>query len=340
MSTRVKYAKKMMLFRSFILAALLLAACTHEYYAQGFYSSRMWKVQKHEYTLQLGASNFLGELGGRDQIGSDFLWDLEFNQTKFAGSLSYMMYLGERVGVRAQGGVQRVAGNDNTTTEIFRQNRNLHFRANIYDFTTTIEFHIIKEKYGNLYNLKSNLGKKLGLKKVNVGFYTFFGLGGFYFNPQAQNPSNGMWVDLAPLGTEGQGLEGGPEPYKKYGVIVPVGFGLRYGLSREWGIKLELAHRFTFTDYIDDVSTVYYDNDAIANAYGSQAAYFANPTLNIIPTYTDGSYEYNPTKAGMQRGDPTDRDGYMYAVLGVYYRPRATAKGRYRGGSRRIKASF
>ena len=66
-----------MMFRNFILAALLLAACTHKYYSQGFYSSRMWKVQKHEYAFQLGASNFLGELGGRDMIGTDFLWDME-----------------------------------------------------------------------------------------------------------------------------------------------------------------------------------------------------------------------------------------------------------------------
>jgi len=328
------------MFRNLILTALLLAACTHEYYSQGFYSSRMWKVQKHEYAFHLGASNFMGELGGRDMIGTDFLWDLEFNQTKFAGGLSYMRYLGEKVGIRFQAGMQRVAGHDNTTTEIFRQNRNLHFRANIYDLTTTIEFHLIKEKYGNIYNLKSNLGKKLGLKRVNIGFYTFFGIGGFYFNPQAQSPNNATWVDLAPLGTEGQGLPGGPDFYKKYGVNVPVGFGFRYGLSREWGIKLELSHRFTFTDYIDDVSTVYYDNDAISTAYGSQAAYFANPTLNLIPTYTDGTYEYNPTKAGAQRGDPSDRDGYMYAVFTVYYRPRATSRGRYKGGSRKIKASF
>lgn len=329
------------MFKPLIIATIIIASCAHELCAQGFYSSRMWKSQKHEYTAYFGASNFLGELGGRDMVGSDFIWDLEFNQTKFAGGLSYLLYLGERAGIRMQGGIQRVAGNDNTTTEVFRQNRNLHFRANIYDFTTTLEIHIIKEKYGNLYNLKSNLGKKLGLKKINIGFYTFFGVGGFYFNPQAERANSpGTWIDLEPLRTEGQGLPEGPEPYKKYGVIVPMGIGFRYGLSREWGIKLELAHRFTFTDYIDDVSTVYYDNDAIAANTGGEAAYFANPTLNLIPTWTDGNYVYDPTKAGMQRGDPSDRDGYMYAVLGVYYRPRATSRGRYRGGSRKIKASF
>ena len=59
-----------------------------------------------------------------------------------------MYYLGEKSGLRLQANIQRVAGHDNTTTEIFRQNRNLHFRANIYGLSLNYEFHFIKEKYG------------------------------------------------------------------------------------------------------------------------------------------------------------------------------------------------
>ncbi len=330
------------MLKKLILPTLLLILGAQEVCAQGFYNSRLWRNQRHELTGYFGASQFLGELGGRDQIGTDFLWDLEFNQTKFAGGLSYMLYLGEKHGLRWQLGIQRVAGDDQTTTEIFRRHRNLHFRANIYEFSMNYEFHFIKEKYGNIYNLKSNLGKKLGLKRLNIGVYGFLGIGGFYFNPQAQlSRGAGAWYNLAPLNTEGQGLPGGPSDYKQFSINVPVGFGFRYAITKELGIKLELSHRFTFTDYIDDASGVYYDNNEIRNAYGAEAAYFADPNAGLIETYWDGLYEYNPTKAGAQRGDPNDRDGYMYAVLGIFYRPRATSRGRYKGGSkRRIKASF
>jgi hypothetical protein len=329
------------MLKKIFIVALLLFICSQEFYSQGFYNSRLWRNQRHELTGYFGASQFLGELGGRDQVGTDFLWDMEFDQTKFAGGISYLYYLGPRSGLRLQAGIQRVAGHDNTTTEIFRMNRNLHFRANIYEFSLNYEFHFIKEKYGNMYNLKSSLGKKLGLKKLNIGLYGFFGVGGFYFNPQAERPGSGYWVDLAPLGTEGQGLPGGANSYSQFSVNIPVGLGFRYAITKEIGIKLEFSYRFTFTDYIDDVSTVYYDQSAIIAANGPEAGYFANPTLNLIPTYWDGTYEYNPTKAGAQRGDPNDRDGYAYAVLGVFYKPKATSKGRYKGGSkRRIKASF
>lgn len=323
------------MLKKFIIATLLLVICSQEFYSQGFYNSRLWRNQRHEITGYFGASQFLGELGGRDMVGSDFLWDLEFDQTKFAAGLSYMYYTGERHGLRFQLGYQKVAGNDNTTEEIFRKNRNLHFRANIYELSMNYEFQFIKEKYGNVYNLKSNLGKKLGLKRISIGLYGFFGIGAFYFNPQAQRPDSGAWIDLAPLGTEGQGLPGGPDFYKQYSINVPVGFGFRYAITKEIGIKLELSHRFTFTDYIDDVSTVYYDNSEINAAYGADAAYFADPNLGL---HAGG---YTATRPGDQRGDQNDRDGYMYAALGIFYKPRATSRGRYKGGSkRRIKASF
>jgi hypothetical protein len=329
------------MLKKVLVATLLIVICSQNFYSQGFYSSRLWKNQRHEITGYFGASQFLGELGGLDKVGTDFLWDMEFSETKFAGGISYMFYTGERHGLRFQAGIQRVSGNDNLTTEIFRQNRNIHFRSNIYEFSMNYEFHFIKEKFGNVYNLKSSLGKKLGLKKLNIGMYGFVGVGGFYFNPQAQNPNTGLWVDLAPLNTEGQGLLGGPEDYKQISVNIPVGLGFRYAVSKQIGIKLELSHRFTFTDYIDDVSGVYYDQGAVASATGSEAGYFANPTSGLIPAIWDGVHEINPTKAGSQRGDPTDRDGYLYAVLGIYYKPKATSKGRYKGGSkRRIKASF
>lgn len=59
-------------------------------YAQGFMSPNAWKKFRHEIYLGGGASNFLGDLGGRDQIGKDYSYaDLELALTKPSVTLGY-----------------------------------------------------------------------------------------------------------------------------------------------------------------------------------------------------------------------------------------------------------
>ena len=71
--------------------------------------------------------------------------------------------------------------------------------------------------------------------------------------------------------------------------------------------------RKTFTDYIDDVSKTYYDNDAIKSHSGETAAHLADPSLPP---------REGQTLAGEQRGDPRDRDAYMFAVFSLHYKIR------------------
>jgi hypothetical protein len=78
---------------------------------------------------------------------------------------------------------------------------------------------------------------------------------------------------------------------------------------------LEVGYRKTFTDYIDDVSTDYYDNDKLRRRRGNMAADLADPSKGEIPTYTRGTYTYDPTAEGMQRGDPSDKDAYIFTTI-------------------------
>ena len=98
------------------------------------------------------------------------------------------------------------------------------------------------------------------------------------------------------------------------------------------GIKLELTHRFTFTDYIDDVSTVYYDPSVLATEVSPQAAYYSNPEL--------GNLWSRVTAPGQQRGDPTDRDGYMFLMASFYVKLESRKQFYGRNKVRRVKASF
>ncbi len=315
----------------YLIVVLLFLSSISELVSQGYYNRNAWKRHRHELNFGLGASNFLGEVGGRDMIGTNFILDLEPSKTKFAAQINYQYYMAEKFVFRTSFTYGSVAGDDALTAEPFRNNRNLHFQSVIIEGGIGFEYQFLKEKAGNLYNLKSNTGKKLGTKSFSLGFYFTTGVSGFYFNPKATAP-DGSLVALKPLNTEGQGLPGGAEEYSNFSVAIPFGLGMRKSLNRTMGIKLELTHRFTFTDYIDDASTVYYDSTVLNQEVGGYSSYFSNPQLGNKPPIV--------TQPGQQRGDPNDRDGYMFFIASLYVKIEPKKKTYGRNKVRRIRASF
>lgn len=305
------------------LCVLGLVLLTFPTQAQYFRQSSYWKTMRKEVSLGFGISNFLGELGGRNQIGSPFVWDLELSQTRPAAHFDFRYFVAQKMAIRARATYGVLAGNDNLTTEPFRQNRNLSFKSDIYEASLVFEFHLYKEELGHMYDLRGVQGSK----SPRIGFYAFAGIGGIYFDPKAQFENT--WVRLKPLGTEGQGLPGGPEEYNNLGVCIPMGLGLRKALSKTLSVGLEFQYTKTFTDYIDDVSTVYYDKEAIAAANGNMAAFLADPSLGVGPLYDFG---YNPTATGEQRGDPDDLDAYIFLKAQIHYKLI-----RYKSGSKKYR---
>jgi hypothetical protein len=292
-----------------LLVLLLLGSSLLPVEAQYFRNSGYWKTHRGEYMLGLGISNFLGELGGRNQIGSPFVWDLEFSQTKPAANLGYRYYIAEKQALRLNLTYGILAGNDNLTTETFRQNRNLNFKTDVFELQFCYELHLYKEELGHVYDLR---GVK-GTKSSRVGLYFFVGGGGFYFNPKTQ--LNNTFIELKPLGTEGQGLPGGAEEYSLLQPCLMGGIGLRKALSKQWSVGVELQYTKTFTDYIDDVSTVYYSPLALTEAHGDLAAYVANPSLNTPEAGGTGA-----TGVGAQRGDSSDLDAYLFFKVQFHYK--------------------
>jgi hypothetical protein len=301
--------------------------------AQYFRQSSYWKTMRKEVSLGFGISNFLGELGGRNQIGSPFVWDLELSQTRPAAHIDFRYFVAQKMALRARATYGVLAGNDNLTSEPFRQNRNLSFKSDVYEASLVFEFHLYKEELGHVYDLRGVQGNK----STRIGFYAFAGVGGLYFDPKTQFENT--WVRLKPLGTEGQGLPDGPKEYKNIGVCIPMGLGLRKALSKTLSVGLEFQYTKTFTDYIDDVSTVYYDKAAIAAAHGPMAGYLSDPSLGVGPLYEYGA---NPTATGQQRGDPNDKDAYIFLKAQVHYKLIKYKSGskKYRTRIRRQKIVF
>ena len=63
----------------------------------------------------------------------------------------------------------------------------------------------------------------------------------------------------------------------------PFGIGGKYGLDNKWSIGLEIGLHYTLSDYIDDVSGVYYDKKLIRQYKGDIAAYLSAALENDGP---------------------------------------------------------
>ena len=303
--------------RSILILIVLLVWQESE--AQFYKNQGYWRKNRTQLIGGLGASNFLGELGGRNQIGSDFIWDLEMKQFKPALTIGIKYAVTNKVAIRGQLSYAMLAGDDALTAEMFRSNRNINFRSHAWELAGVCEVIMHQVRPGHKYNLT---GVK-GTKPRAANIYAFAGIGLLKFNPQGYQDGN--WYNLKPLGTEGQNL-GGAESYSLYTIVIPMGLGCRWQLkSQNVMVGFEIGHRLTFSDYIDDVSTVYYDNAKLADQPGFTteenllAAYFADPSLGYY--VEDGNtFPLNSTGTGTQRGDSEDNDAYLFAQVTMSYK--------------------
>lgn len=145
--------------------------------------------------------------------------------------------------------------------------------------------------------------------------YLFGGLGFFAFNPKAYytDPLSGEsdWYDLQPLCTEGQGTPLAPDRkvYTLKQVSMPFGIGVKYHPSKQLTLSAEYGFRKTWSDYIDDVSTTYVDNNQLAYYSGTLAAALADRSSEVEPGYVN--------TAGVKRGDDSLDDWFAYFNVSV-----------------------
>lgn len=280
--------------------------------AQYFTKHDSWKKERKEVLLGGGVSNFLGDLGGLNRVGTHYSYaDLELVLTSPSGSLGYRYRLNKRFASRTEFSYLQVKGDDKLTLEKYRHNRNLNFKSNIFEFSTVVEISLSFDRHGNRYHIKKTMFRRY--KQYSSYYYAFVGVGGFYFNPKANY--QGTWYNLHDLSTEGEGLPGGVKKYRRVSVSIPIGIGLRYRINDRFTLGLEYNFRKTFTDYIDDVSGRYYDNAKLAQYKGPVAAALADPSLHLIP----GATSPDASGRGAQRGDVKDKDSYMNLQLKVGY---------------------
>ena len=206
------------------------------------------------------------------------------------------------------------------------------------------------DKYNRDYLQLRNLSFASGIKEVFAALeadlldistkkftpYAYGGIVLFHFKPYAFNTKNEK-VFLQPLSTEGQGLPDYPDRkiYKLTQFAAAFGGGLRFAVSDCSTISLEFSQRKTFTDYLDDVSTNYVDQNKLMLAKGPQSVEMAFRGDELHPPSS-----YPPD--GEQRGTPTEADWYYFFGLSVDVRLgclRETLSGVFNGGGSKTRGT-
>jgi len=281
------------------------------------HAQRIFNQHKYELVGGVGPTFFLGDLGGGPGIGRHSILDLDFLSTRIGGSLGLRYLLDNRFSIYAAITSGLISGNDEFTEEPSRNHRNITFRSPIWDLTARLEYKVNLETRGHIYLLKGVRGQK-GNKftwRVNAG------LGVFYFNPKAEY--EGKWYALQPLGTEGQNFMATRRPYSRVQMCIPGGIEVSYAASRYWTWSFEIGPRFTFTDYIDDVSKSYVNPDLVVahapDGYPEEAIrYFADPNYTTTEDY--GNYN-------QKRGNSFNNDMYIVCLFKVHYKMKETSTG-------------
>jgi len=250
--------------------------------------------------VSLGASNYLGEIGGPNGDPKNSFLDANIEATRFAAGGFARYRFHNRFAAKAALNYIRLTSADSLTDEPTKRARNLSFKTDVIELATTVEYYFWT--IGDL--------NRTGRYRNDFKAYIFGGFSAFYFNPTAEY--KGSTYNLRELRTEGQSKE-----YETISFALPFGAGFYFTFQRNFRIGMELGYRATFTDYLDDVSTRY---AAASDLPFVESQLLANRTQERRAIEGDEAFPnagfYNE---GARRGNPESNDGYMVGQVSFSY---------------------
>lgn len=248
-------------------------------------------AQFFEVGLGIGGSVYYGDLSPDEAMDNFKL--VRPNLGVFATH-----HFNERFGVQL--GIQNftLVGDDKINSRIDLKNRNLSFKSNVWEIALKGEFYLLSfdpQRNDNPWSIYISSGASV-----------------FFHNPKGYFA--GSYHELQPLSTEGQGLASFPDrqPYKLTQLAIPAILGIKYNVNPMISVFVEFGPRFTFTDYLDDVSATYAIGEELRTEKGNIA--FNLSDKRIFP---DGEIKTYPN--GAQRGNPDSRDMYFVGLAGVSF---------------------
>ncbi len=280
-----------------------------------FTTENLFGQYKFEYGFSLGTMNYEGDIGSGASILNN-----KTSKSNPTASFHIGYIPAEFITLRASATLGAIQASDSwlvgtSPSIVAKKTRDQHFKSSI------LELALLAEIYPTV--LFSNNPSEV---KGKFRPYLLLGFGGFHFNPKGLYLSpdgTEQWIDLKPLRTEGQGMPNHPDrkEYSLNQTNIPFGIGLKYFISYRLSIGFELLNRKTKTDYLDDVSTRYIDNQDFYTFFGltSPIAPIAAQMANK-PAFKNGGNHSSGYDVGELRGSPKYNDYYYSSTIKVTYR--------------------
>ena len=243
-------------------------------------------VQEGEFGITAGVAHYFGDLNNRSRI----------NRPKIALGGFVRKQFGNYSSVRLSGHFAKLGYSDIYSNNEYDLRRNLSFNTNIFELALQGDFNFFK----------------FNPTDPDYAFtpYATLGIGVFNYNPYAYYQNQKVY--LRPLHTEGETFYKGRKEYGSMAMCFPIGFGVKYAINDRVNISFEITHRFTTTDYIDDVSTTYVGADKFPSTAGGKS---------IAGIMQDRSFEVGTPIGieGRQRGFSKQKDQYTIAEVGISF---------------------
>ncbi len=243
-------------------------------------------VQDGQFGFTLGAAHYFGDLNNRAAL----------NRPKIAVGGFFRKQFGSYTGLRVSAHFAQLGYSDTYSKNDYQKRRNLSFNTNIWELALQGDFNFFKYVPGD----------------ANYSFtpYVTLGVGIFSYDPYAYY--QGEKVFLRPLNTEGETFYMDRKAYGTMSLCFPIGIGFKYSINQNINFSFEIAHRFTRTDYIDDVSTSYIGIDKFPSPNG---------VPSIASIMQDRSFETGEPIGieGRQRGTSKQKDQYIIAEVGLSF---------------------
>jgi hypothetical protein len=287
-----------------------------------------------ELSIGVGGAHYFGDLNTYNISEHRIIGELHRENMYVAMGANYRFYFSKFINPRISFFYTRLRGSDqhneihkDFSAAWFRRYRNLSFRTDLLELMLSSEINFFGFEPGN--------------KRKWISPFFTAGFGFIFFDPKAPYSSKWMreqidnptganrdplnykydsWIRLQPLGTEGQGLPGYGEKYKLIQPVYSFGLGIKCNLSSSVTLSWQVNHHFTFTDYLDDVSTVYPNINDFYKYYDyEKATLISNLSVRSKELDPAGSYSYITT-TGQQRGGPKYKDSYLSSMLTVGFK--------------------
>lgn len=247
-------------------------------------------VQEGEFGIGLGAGHYFGDLNTKARL----------NRAKIAATVFFRKNLGNYIAVRVGASFAQLGYSDQYNSHNkYMFSRNLSFNTKVWELTLQGDFNFFRFMPGE--------------PEYSFTPYITFGAGVFSYDPYAY--LKGEKIPLRQLGTEGQGSSLYPDrkQYSSMAICIPFGGGIKYSLNERINIGFEILHRFTNTDYLDDVSKTYVD----------PAVFPPNPdgSTSTALLLSDRSYEIGEPIGipNRQRGNSKQKDQFVTAMFHVTF---------------------